>query len=59
MSLGVRVQIMALFLVTPTLGDLVKLYRNSLYSLLCCKENTACLAKFIYIVLALLGACLT
>lgn len=42
MSFGVRVQeIMALFLAAPTLGDLVKLYRNSLYSLLCCKENTA------------------
>lgn len=42
MSVGVRVQeIRALFLAAPTLGDLVKLYRNSLCSLLHCKENTA------------------
>lgn len=41
-SLGGKAQeIMALFLAVPTKGDLVKVYRNSLCSLLCCKENTA------------------
>lgn len=46
MNLGGRVQdIMALFLAAPTLGDLVKLYRNSLCSLLCFKENTALTCK--------------